>query len=328
MSLGHPPDPRLDTMKSASILLVQMARDSRRAVMSEWDLLLLARKLFHDRQYLGTSIPPRNRELNARRARKIVSEATYDNSYGFENEVPPDRLRRDPEFSSMQYIVCGGDTTRVILEADPFSYVSHASALEMHGLAPAPAELHVSTPERSIWPILARKRMEEGLGLSFSEVREDDLPFRLSQPQPAQLVRGMIVYRHETRDPTTAYALASEAMRVTSIGETFRDTLAKPAWCGGMTRVASIWREHARNYANEIIEAVQQSADKIVRVRAGYLLEEVLGVQDPRIGTWLADAQRGSSRKLDPAAPYAGRFSARWMLSINLDDPSLPATTI
>jgi predicted transcriptional regulator of viral defense system len=78
-------------------------------------------------------------------------------------------------------------------------------------------------------------------------------------------------------------------------------------------------------HLDAIIAAIDLSPEKIVRVRADYLLEEVLGVADPRVARWVADAQRGSSRKLDPAAAYAGRFSKRWMLSINLDDPSLPA---
>ena len=42
-------------MSAAAALLVQMARDSGRAVVTEFDLFLLARQLFHDRGYRGAS---------------------------------------------------------------------------------------------------------------------------------------------------------------------------------------------------------------------------------------------------------------------------------
>ncbi len=88
-----------------------------------------------------------------------------------------------------------------------------------------------------------------------------------------------------------------------------------------------IWREHATRHVDEIITSVNTSAEKILRVRAGYLLEEVLGINDHRISAWAADAQRGSSRKLDSATAYENRFSEKWMLSINVPDTTLPATT-
>jgi predicted transcriptional regulator of viral defense system len=120
---------------------------------------------------------------------------------------------------------------------------------------------------------------------------------------------------------------SKDRIRATAIGETYRDTLNNPAWCGGIDAVIGTWRKHAGEYREAIIETISESDEKILRVRAGYLLDEVLGIKDPRMEAWIADAQRGSSRKLDAAAPYAGNFSARWMLSINVPDPSLPSTT-
>lgn len=46
-------------MNPAAAILVQMARDTGRAVIDEWDLFLLARQLFLERGYRGTPIPPR-----------------------------------------------------------------------------------------------------------------------------------------------------------------------------------------------------------------------------------------------------------------------------
>lgn len=100
-------------------------------------------------------------------------------------------------------------------------------------------------------------------------------------------------------------------LRVSPIGVTFRDSLTNPAWCGGMETVIKIWREHAARHLDSIVTAITASKEKIVKVRAGYLLEEVLGMRDARIDEWVEAAQRGSSRKLDPSRPFASTFSEK-----------------
>lgn len=314
-------------MSAAATLLVQMARDSGRTVVTEFDLFLLARQLFRDRSYRGAKIPARNGLLDARRARKLLSEATFDLSY-YPGDVPSHYLPRDPDFSSVLFTAGDGDAVKVMLDADPFCYLSHASALAFHGMGADTCELHISTPIRSQWAGYARQYMETKLGIDLASVDdENECIFPLTQPKPCGTVRGRPLHRHELSNPLPPASFERESTRVSSLGTTLRDTLTTPNWCGGMDKIITIWRTHAARHTDAIINAVAESPEKIVRVRAGYLLEEVLGVRDPRIEAWLSDAQRGSSRKLDPAAPYIGRFSARWMLSINVDMPDLPATT-
>ena len=52
-------------------------------------------------------------------------------------------------------------------------------------------------------------------------------------------------------------------------------------------------------------------------MRAGYVLSELMDVEDERVDAWRAFAQRGGSQKLDPEAPYVPRWSDDWMLSLN-----------
>ena len=312
-------------MDSAASILVQMALDTQRTVITEWGMFLLARRLFLERSYRGMPIPKRNGHLTVHRALKLLSDAIWDPALSLSTQPPSDRLIRDQDFLSILYTVCDGDAARVMLDADPFCYLSHASALAAHRLAPTPSELHVSTPERSLWSALARTDMTAALGIECHDAEKECLPFQHTRPQPKAKVRGVVTHRHGTRFPLPRGRVVG-SLRVTPIGESFRETLTDPGWCGGMPAIVALWRTHASSHLDAIIGAIAGSSEKIVRVRAGYLLEEVLGVDDPRIHLWVTDAQRGSSRKLDPTAAYAPRFSARWMLSINVQDPTLPAT--
>lgn len=311
-------------MTIAADLLTRMARDAPAPVIGEFGLYALARKLFQDRGYAGTPIPPRNHVLTERSARRLIDQATSNRDWPFD---PPatGRLPRDPDFTSRLYMTRYADAAEVMLTADPFCCLSHASALAFHGLARSPAELHVLTPDRANWMEAANRNMEAILGFPPEEAESDELPFRMTPPNPLGEVRGTKVYRHEGKDSVAA--TANSGTRATGIGHTFRDTLDKPAWCGGIAEVVRVWRDQAAAHRDAIIAAIDASPEKIVRVRAGYLMDEVLGIADPRIDAWQADAQRGSSRKLDAAAPYASTFSARWMLSINVTSLDLPSTS-
>ncbi|QGN55705.1 hypothetical protein GKE62_15270 [Novosphingobium sp. Gsoil 351] len=258
-------------------------------MVTEFDLFVLARQLFRDRGYRGTKLPSRNGPLNARRARKLLSEATFDLGH-YPGEVPSHYLRRDPDFTSVLFTVGDGDATKVILDADPFGYLSHASALAFHGLGADTSELHISAPMRGQWAGCARHYMAAMLGDDLNSDSDEERLFPLTKPKPCPEVRGRPLHRHELSNPLSPTSFDPDRTRVSPPGATFRDTLAAPAWCGGMDQVIAIWRTQAAHYVDAIICAVAEASEKIVRVRAGYLLEEVLGIRDPRIGAWLADA--------------------------------------
>jgi len=177
-----------------------------------------------------------------------------------------------------------------------------------------PIELHLTTPDRPIWNQLRDEKMDAELA---------DISPRLEVPMLNRIgfksrVRRREVNLHETKHPANPVPIRGGKARIGPIGHVFVEMLEVPRLCGGIRHVLDVWEGEARNWLAEIIPEVDRHTSKIVRVRAGYILEERLGVLDPRVSSWVSDAQRGGSRKLDPDAPYAPTYSEKWMISINV----------
>ena len=83
-----------------------------------------------------------------------------------------------------------------------------------------------------------------------------------------------------------------------------------------MSHVLDIWSEHAGDHLSAIIDAVDTSSS-VVKCRAGFIVEEKLGIRNSRVEAWRAYVQRGGSRLLDPSRPFAPIWSERWMISLN-----------
>ena len=107
-------------------------------------------------------------------------------------------------------------------------------------------------------------------------------------------------------------------MRMSTVGQTFLDMLQRPDLCGGMSHVLDVWEEHASTFLDEIASTVDRTAKALVKSRAGYILDERLGLHHPCIERWKTLGQRGGSRKLDPTRDFAPAFSGTWMISLNV----------
>ena len=85
-----------------------------------------------------------------------------------------------------------------------------------------------------------------------------------------------------------------------------------------MSHILDVWEEHAETYLNEIVAAVDGTTSQLVKSRAGYIIEERLGLHHSQIEPWKALGQHGGSRKLDPAGDFSPEFSDTWMISLNV----------
>jgi len=210
------------------------------------------------------------------------------------------------------------DVADIVCSVDPFSYVSHLSAMEYHGFTNRfPKILFISTPGGKDWKAFAKEKMRRDCGDSLTEYIQRDLP---------QLVRvgfsgvtGTKINRFSSVHLGAFKHIEGRKFRVSTIGRTFLDMLRKPDFCGGMKHVMDVYSEHGDHYRRLIIDEVDRHGKAIEKARAGYLLEDLCHVSDPKIDEWAKHVQRGGSRKLDPDRPYKETYSERWCISLNTD---------
>lgn len=204
---------------------------------------------------------------------------------------------------------------------DPFAYVSFISAMEWHGLTDRnPRILSISSPEPKEWRAYASQKMLKDFGNAdvYAIYRHSDLP---------QLVRWSlkkigrkIVNRYSSKHLGAFVKIRDKNLRIATIGRTFLDMIKSPDECGGIYHVLDVYQKHAERYLQLIIDEIDRHGTKIDKVRAGYILEERLGLTHPTIAQWESYAQRGGSRKLNPNESYSPHYSEKWCLSINVEE--------
>lgn len=204
---------------------------------------------------------------------------------------------------------------------DPFCYVSHLSAMEFHGLTDRlPEHLYISTPSPTQWRIYADKKMEKDLGDDLARYQEIGLP--PLQRHTLTKLAGRPVTQFKSLHLGAFRNFRDQNIRVSTLGRTFLDMLREPTLCGGITHVLSVFHEAAPSNIRAILDEVDQHGKIIDKMRAGYILENICKIVDPRIDNWAALAQRGGSRKLDATNEYSPNFSERWAISINTIIPT------
>lgn len=286
-------------------------------IVMEYDLFRLVWKLHGAAEYkgkklrIGKSLPTRDRY------RKIVGKLLSERY-----------LRADPDFyppqewgaSTYNYAMVfrisdlpDAPAEEITALLDPFCYVSHLSAMQRYGLTERiPEALTLSTPKK--WNVVRDAKIQA----DYRTVDADQYIAPLKQLTWPEVIRKRPVTLHKTiREPAIKTIRGSQA-RIAAVGETFVQMLDRPELCGGMEHIIDVWDNHAKTYLEEIIKAVDHADESIIKVRAGYLMEERLGIQDSRVLAWLTFAQRGGSRKLDPRAPYVPKYSQKWMISLNV----------
>ena len=277
------------------------------SLVTDYDVFLAAWRLFESRSFNDTQIKRLPLDWDVVRTRGMIRKLVNRHS-----------LAQDKDFRSSVWRLVQSkqatDAAEAACIADPFCYVSHLSAMHRYGLTDeAPKALHLSRPVRTLWNSLRDARVADEVPPRLAK----DVATLLPHLNLGDALRRKPVVIHETKYPAKTARLGDEKTRVSDRGATFIDMLEAPHLCGGMAYVIDVWEAHARNWIDPILDATDAAPAGIVKVRAGYILSERMGVASPRIEAWRAFAQRGGSRKLDPSAEYRPVFSEAWMISLN-----------
>lgn len=276
-------------------------------VVTLYDFFVLGHQLFRLKAWKGELLKRMPHDWDHLRAKNAVRRLEARRA-----------LVADSDFASGVWRVTqatrAGSAEEVACIADPFAYVSHLSAMQRYGLTDrSPQALHLTTPKRPLWNALRNERTLHDL----PEVQRVESPI-LNRPGFRDTIRRRPVVVHVSSHPWNPSPISGEETRITSVGQTFADMLTEPDLCGGMRHVLDVWENEAGQWVQEIAAAIDQLDIKIVKVRAGYILSEIMDIDHPSLHKWEKFAQRGGSRKLNPDADYAPEFSERWMLSINV----------
>jgi hypothetical protein len=230
----------------------------------------------------------------------------------------------EPLGDTKAYLLFGkGDASPadIVCSLDPFAYVSHLSAMEYHGLTDRfPKILYMTRPALPQWRDQAKTKMSRDLGDHLQPYLDSGLP-KLIMPKISRL--GQTSIQFFERSQLGAFRLVSgSSLRVATIGRVFLEMIREPSLCGGIQHVIDIYKREAGRYLSLIIDEVNQHGLPIDKVRLGFLLSEVCGLDHPLLNEWDKLAQRGGSRKLDPEGEYLPVFSERWQLSLNVSSLS------
>ncbi|WP_035613742.1 hypothetical protein [Haloferula sp. BvORR071] len=230
-------------------------------------------------------------------------------------------LKSHPDFTGRVFRLLGRrdeDAAEVACTVDPFCYVSHLSAMAHHGLTDRlPVKLFLSSPPLREWQDEAATRMKQDLGDDLVLYEQSGMPL-LTRTKMSKIGRKELQFFHSKH--RGAYKnVKGSPLRVSTLGRTFLDMLRNPELCGGMHHVIRVYQDHAGSYLRLITDELEQHGAPIDKVRAGYLLDELIGLKNDTVEGWVQFAQRGGSRKLDASAEYRPVWSDKWALSLNVE---------
>jgi predicted transcriptional regulator of viral defense system len=203
----------------------------------------------------------------------------------------PFELGREREYLGNPYVVA-----RELAGGRDY-YLSHASAMDLHGMVTQPQLVVYAT---SPWPLRGRTIL--GTEFRFVRCKPKDL-FGVTQH----------------------WVEKTQQVAVSDLERTVVDGLKQPEYCGGFAEVAKgYWMRRGDIDAARLVDyALRLDVGAVIR-RLGFLLESA-GVEAPSELERLRGQLTDTYHLLDPTLPAEGRRIARWRLRLNVSAEELQA---
>jgi predicted transcriptional regulator of viral defense system len=295
-------------MKMIKALALSLG-ETNKPVITKYQLGVVVFGLYRQKRYKGEPVSLQKDVAEAADFQKYLKQLLEDGVLAPHRDLP-----------NGVYSLLGNtkwSAEEAVCAIDPFAYTSHLSAMEYHGITDrVPSKLFMSSPDDKDWKLYAQDKMKRDLQENYEIYRQGNLPL-LTRTKIKNIGKKEVKIFHSKH--YGAYKKAHERdIRVATIGRTFLDMLRNPDLCGGINHVLETYDRYAETYLKLITNEIDAHGGPIDKVRAGYIIDERLGIKDSIVESWVQYAQRGSSRKLDPAAEFIAVWSDKWLLSLNV----------
>ena len=267
--------------KTASRAILEQLAQEQRRVFAAWRALILLRR--------ATFSTPKQQRRWSR-----LPENTLDIAPILRQMEEREEIARIPRLGHVYEVIVPYATTgsldeyEILMEAHPYCALSHASALNFHGLT--------DDLEKRI-TVTASLKPPAG-ELPSGTVIEDweGLALPSGTRAPRILDRTIKWSGVESRRffGVSEYRRFGYPLRVTDRERTLLDGLRSPELCGGLENVLRAWvlSSDVLN-VDTIFEYVDRFDIAVLRQRAGFIMD-TLGVSHPTLKQWQSLAQRSS----------------------------------
>src|SRR5271157_2813219 len=202
--------------------------------------------------------------------------------------VPPE-LGSATEFSGNPYLVARR------LAGDAPSFISHASAMEIHRM--------VTQPQFVVFTSSTKRIPNRTVG--------------------GTEFRFVLVKPNHFFGTAKHWVTKQESVDISDLERTVIDGLRQPEYCGGVTEVAKgLWMRHADMQPAKLVDYVLHLHVGAVTRRLGYLLELYRIAPEHELAR-LRQSLTSTYQPLDPILPREGPHVARWRLQVNISPEEL-----
>lgn len=201
----------------------------------------------------------------------------------------PQELGTTHEYLGNPYV------TACRLAGDSPSFVSHASAMEIHRM--------VTQPQLTVFVSTTKRIQNRSIG--------------------GTEFRFVLIKPHFLFGTTKHWATKQESIDVSDLEHTVIDGLRQPEYCGGMTEVAKgLWMRHLDMNPTKLVDYALRIGVGAVARRLGYLLELYGIAREPELAK-LRESLTPTYVLLDPLLTREGPHVARWRIQLNVSPDEL-----